>query len=129
MKSILAGIGVEPSKRLVIKTDELGPEQEEEIKRKNKKAEKKGGKDDKKAAKKDDPKKKKDETKAEYKVEPLSKYEWWNLLDEDKRSFDQYVQQPHPNFHPNNIYITLPLIYIKCYLRWIEAAIESSQEK
>lgn len=45
MKSILAGIGVEPVKRLAIKTDELNAEQEEEIKRKAKKAEKKGGKD------------------------------------------------------------------------------------
>lgn len=52
MKSILAGIGVEACKRLVIKTDDLSLEQEEDIKRKNKKGDKKGGKDDKKAAKK-----------------------------------------------------------------------------
>ena len=121
MKSILAGIGVEPPKRSAVKGEDLTPEQEEEIRRKNKKAEKKGGKDDKKAAKKEDPKKKKDDTKAEYKVEPLSKYEWWNLLDEDKRALDNYVQQPHPNFHANNIHTLLPLIYIKSYIRWLEA--------
>lgn len=87
MRSVLVGIDSENPFRIYSNKDELTAEQEEEIKRKTKKVEKKGGKDEKKPVKKQDPKKKKQEAKTEYKVEPLVKSEWWNLLEQEKRSF------------------------------------------
>lgn len=38
--------------------------------------------------------------------------------------FEKYILKPHPNYYTNNIYSTLPLQYIKCYFRHLEASIE-----
>jgi hypothetical protein len=58
----------------------------------------------------------------------LWEYEWWNLMEEEKRQFENYTLKPHPNDHSNNIYCTLPLLYIKCYIRHLEVSIRQHFE-
>ena len=55
--------------------------------------------------------------------------EWWNLLDEEKQSFDNYVQKPQHHLHPNNIHIPHPLTYIRCYIRAIQMRIDHHFEE
>lgn len=56
----------------------------------------------------------------------MSSYDWSNLLDEEKQSFENYVLKPHPNLRLNNIYVGHALNYIKCYIRYMEVWMEYS---
>ncbi len=88
MKQALAGIFLEKPKRTSHSKALLTPEDIEIIQGKSKTEDKKNV--DKKAPKKDEPKKKKDEARIEYKPEPLSTYETFNLSEPMNRSFSTY---------------------------------------